>query len=327
MRKNSYWLVALVLTLVAAVVVAGCGQSAETKKTAVKYPEKAITTIAFTGPGGGSDIFNRQSGKALQNVLGKPVVTENRVGGSGAVAMQNAAEAKPDGYTLMGVTNTLLITPIRNNTPKSMNDFVPIARMVLDPMVVYVRVDSKYDTTNFINAIKNGDGSLKVACSQAGSPETISMETLAKKYNGKIHMVPYPDSSKAMPAVLGGDVDAGMGELAELIPQLEAKTIKVVMALTSKRVPSHPDVPTFVENGYADVSVDKFRGWAAPKGTPPEVIKILEDACKKALEDAEYKQTIAKNYQVSAFQGSEEFGKFLKETEDKYRTYFAAQKK
>ena len=327
MRKNKFWVVATVALLIAALALTGCSQSTDTKKAATKYPEKAITTIAFTGPGGGSDLFNRQSGKALQNILGKPVVTENRVGGSGAVAMQNAADAKPDGYTLMGVTNTLLITPIRNTTPKSMNDFIPIARLVLDPLVVYVRADSKYDSEKFVDAIKNGDGSLKVACSQAGSPETISMETLVKKYNGKIHMVPYPDSSKAMPAVLGGDVDAGMGELAELIPQLEAKTIKIVMALTSKRVPSHPDVPTFVEKGYTDVSVDKFRGWAAPKGTPPEIIKILEDACKKSLEDAEYKQTIAKNYQVPAFLGSEDFGKFLKETEDKYRAYFGAQKK
>lgn len=318
--KNRYLVLAVVMLLIAA-LVAGCGQGGD-KKPAAKYPEKAITTVAFTGPGGGSDLFNRQSGKALQAILGKPVVTENRVGGSGAVAMQFAAEAKPDGYTLMGVTNTLLITPIRNQTPKSMNDFVPIARMVLDPMVVYVRADSKYDSESFLAAIKSGDGSLKVACPQAGSPETIAIETLVKKHNGKIHMVPYPDSSKAMPAVLGGDVDASMGELAELIPQIQAKTVKVVMALTSVRIPSHPDVPTFVEKGYADVSVDKFRGWAAPKGTPPEVIKILEDACKKALDDPDYKKTYTNNYQIPAYLGSADFGKFLKETEDKYRVYF-----
>lgn len=326
MKKARYWVVAFAAVLITALIITGCGQSVGTQKT-VKYPEKAITVVAFTGPGGGSDLFSRQSGKALQTILGKPVMTENRVGGSGAVAMQNVAESKPDGYTLIGVTNTLLITPIRNQTPKSMADMIPIARLVLDPMVVYVRADSKYDSNSFLEAIKNGDGSLKVACPQAGSPETIAMETLSKKYNGKIHMIPYPDSSKALPAVLGGDVDASMGELAELIPQLEAKTVKIVMALTTKRIPSHPDMPTFVEKGYADVNVDKFRGYAAPKGTPPEVIKILEEACKKALDDPEYKKTYTNNYQVPAYLGSEEFGKFLKETEDKYRAYFAAQKK
>lgn len=326
MKKTRFWVVALVVMLVAALVVTGCGQSTETKKS-VKYPEKAITVVAFTGPGGGADLFARQSGKALQTILGKPIMTENRVGGSGAVSMQNVAEAKPDGYTLLGVTNTLLITPIRNQTPKSMADLIPIARLVLDPMVVYVRADSKYDSNSFIEAIKNGDGSLKVACPQAGSPETIAIESLVKKHNAKIHMIPYPDTSKALPAVLGGDVDASMGELAELIPQLEAKTVKIVMALTSKRVGSHPDVPTFVEKGFADVSVDKFRGYAAPKGTSPEIIKILEDACKKALDDPDYKKTYTNNYQVPAFMGSEEFGKFLKETEDKYKVYFANQKK
>jgi tripartite-type tricarboxylate transporter receptor subunit TctC len=241
--------------------------------------------------------------------------------------LQNVAESKADGYTLLGTTNTLLITPIRNNTPKSLFDMAPVARLVLDPMVVYVRADSKYDSNSFLEAIKNGDGSLKIACPQAGSPETMAVETLVKKYNGKIHMIPYPDSSKSLPAVLGGDVDATLGEIAELVPQLEAKTVKIVMALTSKRVPSHPDIPTFQEKGYPDVVVDKFRGYSAPKGTPPEVIKILEEALKKSLDDPEYQKVIAKNYQIPAYLGAEDFGKFLKQTEENYKTYFANQKK
>lgn len=332
--KKQAWAILILGAFLLALVVGGCGQSAPSAKSAepqkpvVKYPEKAITALAFTGPGGGADLFARQSGKALQTILGKPFMVENRVGGSGAIAMQTAATANPDGYTLLGITNTLLITPLRNTTPKSMADFVPIARLVLDPMVVYVRADSKYDTNTFLDAIKNGDRSIKIACPQAGSPETMAIETLVKKHNAKgIHMIPYPDTSKVIPAILGGDVDASMSELAELIPQIEAKTVKVVMSLTTKRLEKYPDIPTFVEKGYADVSVDKFRGYAVVKGTPPEVIKILEEAMKKSLDDPDYKKTIATNYQVPAYLGSADFAKFLKETEDKYKVFFTAGKK
>lgn len=326
--KKQVWALLIIGVIVLSVVIGGCGQSADNKKPAAKFPEKAITVLVFTGPGGGSDLFARQSGKALQTILGKPIMVENRVGGSGAIAMQTAATAPPDGHTLLGITNTLLITPLRNTTPKSLADFTPVARLALDPMVVYVRADSKYDTNSFLEAIKNGDRSVKIACPQAGSPETMAIETLVKKHNAKgIHMIPYPDTSKVIPAILGGDVDASMSELAELIPQIEAKTVKVIMALTTKRLEKYPDIPTFVEKGFTDVSVDKFRGYAAPKGTPPEVVKILEEACKKALDDPDYKKTMATNYQVPAFLGSEDFAKFLKETEDRYKVFFAADKK
>lgn len=294
---------------------------------AAKYPEKAITIVAFTAPGGGGDIFARQCGKALQNILGKPVITENRPGGSGAIAMQFAATARPDGYTLLGVTNTLLITPLRQDTPKRMDDFLPVARLVLDPMVLYVRADSKYTTDSFLQEVKSGDGSLKIGCPQAGSSETIAIEALKKQYGGKIHMVPFTDSTKAMTAVLSGDVVASMGELAELNPQLLAKTVKVLFALTSKRIPQYADMPTFVEKGYPNVVTDKFRGIVAPKGTPAEVIKILEEACKKSLDDPEYKKTYTNNLQTPAFLGAADFGKFMKEWENRYKAYFDSVKK
>lgn len=294
---------------------------------AAKYPEKAITIVCHTAPGAGADIFAREGGKALQNILGNPVVIENRPGGSGAIAMQFAAGARPDGYTLLMATNTLLLTPIRQATPKKMDDFTPVARIVLDPMVLYVRADSKYDEISFLQEVKSGAGNLKIGCPQAGSPETIAIEALVKQYGGKIHMVPYPDGAKSMTAVLSGDVDASMGELAEIAPQLLGKTIKIMLSLTSQRVPQYPDVKTFAEKGYPNVVVDKFRGFVAPKGVSSEIIKILEGACKKALDDPGYKKTYTNNLQTPAYQNAQDFGKFMKEQENRYRAYFASQKK
>jgi putative tricarboxylic transport membrane protein len=294
---------------------------------AAKYPEKPITIVSHSAPGAGADIFARQCGKALQKLLGKPVITEDRPGGSGAIAMQFAAGARPDGYTLLGVTNTLLLTPIRQATPKKMDDFMPIARLVMDPMVLYVRADSKYDANSFLQEVKSGDGNLKIGCAQAGSPEYMAIEVLVKQYGGKIHMVPYPDGAKSMTAVLGGDMVASMAELAELNPQLLGKTVKILFALTSQRIPQYPDTQTFVEKGYPNVVIDKFRGLVAPKGTSPEIIKILEGACRKALDDPEYKKTYTNNLQTPAYQNAQDFGTFMKDQESRYKAYFDSQKK
>jgi putative tricarboxylic transport membrane protein len=321
MMNKRFWIGVVAGAILSVFMISGIALAA------AKYPEKPITIVAFTAPGGGGDLFARQSGKGLQNILGKTIITENRPGGSGAIAMQFAATARPDGYTLLGVTNTLLITPLRQETPKRIDDFIPIARVVLDPMVLYVRADSKYDTNSFLNEIKNGDGNLKIGCPQAGSPETIAIEALKKQYGGKLHMVPFTDSTKAMTSVLGGDVVASMGELAELNPQLLAKSVKILFGLTSKRIPQFPDMPTFVELGFPNVVTDKFRGLAAPKGTPPEVIKILEEACKKVLDDPDYKKLYTNNLQTPAYLNGPDFGKFMKEQEARYKAYFDAQKK
>jgi len=319
--SKRFWMGLAVGVITVGFLIGGAGPAE------AKYPEKPVTIVAFTGPGGGGDLFARQAGRGLQNVLGKPIMTENRPGGSGAIAMQFAATARPDGYTLLGVTNTLLITPLRQETPKRISDFIPIARMVLDPMVLYVRADSKYDANSFLNEVKNGDGNLKIGCPQAGSPETIAIEALKKQYGGKLHMVPFTDSTKAMTAVLGGDVVASMGELAELNAQILAKSVKILFALTTKRIPQFPDMPTFVEKGYPNVVTDKFRGLVAPKGTPPEVIKILEDACKKALDDPDYKKLYTNNLQSPAYLNGQEFGAFMKEQEARYKAYFDSLKK
>ncbi|NLI91793.1 MAG: tripartite tricarboxylate transporter substrate binding protein [Peptococcaceae bacterium] len=320
MRKISTLVISILLVLV---LVAGCANQPAAAPAKEKFPNKAISLVAHTAPGGGGDVFARQLGKAIQTATGNTVVIDNRSGGSGAVALQYVAESKPDGYTLLGITDTMIITPINNNIPKDLSSFKPVARVVLDPNVLYVRADSKWTADSMLEAIFKGKQNIKWAASQAGTPETAVIDTLIKKHNAKISSVLMGDGSKALTAVLGGDVEASVAEIAEIKPQLDAKQVKILMSFNSQRNPASPDIPTFAEKGYPDLSIDKFRGIAAPKDTPDEIVKILEDAIKKALEDPEYKKTYTANMQIPAFQGSAEFQKTITAKTELYKKAFA----
>jgi putative tricarboxylic transport membrane protein len=288
----------------------------------VDFPTKTVTLVAHTAPGGGADVFARQSGKALQNVLGKTVVIDNRSGGSGAIALQYAAEAKPDGYTVLSITDTMIITPLNNQIPKDLTAFKPVSRLVVDPNVLYVKADSKWTLDSMLEAITKGSANVKWAASQAGTPETMAMETLISKYKAKINSVMMGDGSKAITAVLSGDCEASIAEVAEILPQLQAKQLKVLAVFNSQRIPAMNDIPTMAEKGYPDLVLDKFRGYAVPKDTPDEIVKILEDSFKKVLEDPDYKKTYTNNMQIPAYQGSADLQKTIDAKRATYKTAF-----
>lgn len=313
------------ILLAGTLLLAGCASkpAAAPSPAAPKtdFPTKTVTLVAHTAPGGGADVFARQSGKAIQNVLGKTVVIDNRSGGSGAIALQHVADAKPDGYTVLAITDTMIITPLKNQVPKDLSYFKPVARMVVDPSVLYVKADSKWTLDSLLEAIIKGDKNVKWAASQAGTPETMAIDTLIKKYNAKINSVMMGDGSKAITAVLSGDCEASIAEVAEIVPQLDAKQLRVLAVFNSQRIPAMNDIPTMVEKGYPDLVLDKFRGYAVPKDTPDDIVKILEDAIKKALEDPDYKKTYTNNMQIPAFQGSADLQKTL---DEKKATYTAA---
>ena len=298
------------------------GSSSAPATAKVDFPSKTVTLVAHTAPGGGADVFARQSGKALQNVLGKTVVIDNRSGGSGAIALQYAADAKSDGHTVLAITDTMIITPLNNQIPKDLSSFKPVARLVVDPNVLYVKADSKWTLDSMLEAITKGSTNVKWASSQAGTPETMATDILINKYKAKINSVMMGDGSKAITAVLSGDCEASIAEVAEILPQIEAKQLKVLAVFNSQRIPSMNDIPTMSEKGYPDLVLDKFRGYAVPKDTPDDVVKILEDSFKKVLDDPDYKKIYTNNKQIPSFLGAADFQKSIDAKRAIYKTAF-----
>jgi tripartite-type tricarboxylate transporter receptor subunit TctC len=141
---------------------------------------------------------------------------------------------------------------------------------------------------------------------------------LVERY-GLRNIVPVPvqDGGAGVTSVLGGHLVASLAEPAEIGAQIEAKQVRVLATFTTKRMPQMPDVPTFNELGY-DVAIDKFRGIAAPKGTPKDVVAKLEKALKQVLDSPDYKKVYDANFQIPNFIGSDEFAKFLVKKEASY---------
>jgi putative tricarboxylic transport membrane protein len=286
------------------------------------WPTKPVTIVSHTAAGGGMDVFLRELAPLLQKQLGQPVVIENRAGGSGATAIQYVAGQPTDGYTLLGLTDTLVITPIKSATPKGMADVTPVAMTVTDPSMFFVRADSKYKTAKELFDAAKAGTRIPVAVSNVGSPEAMALEALIKDHGMKgFVMVPNDAGAEGLTQLLGGQVEVAMGEPAESMAQIKANQIRAIVTFNTKRLPSMPNVPTTGDEGYP-VVIDKFRGFGAPKGVPDDVIKAMEAAVKRMFDSPEYKAMAEKNNQIPTFLGSADFAKFLAEKDQKYRAYF-----
>ncbi len=287
---------------------------------AAKYPTKTIVIVTHTGPGGGNDVLFRHFAVPLQEILGVPIVIENRTGGGSAVAVSYIARANPDGYIIGGESSTMHTPPLLSNTEHGVWDLAPIARMYIDPLYLFVRADSPFMTIqDFIAYAKGNPNKLKIGGGTPGAGEHLVTYEMMKKVGIKVNQVPFESGGDALTALLGGHVDAAIGEPGETLGQLEAKQIRPLVVFTKKPVPSL-GVPTMLELGY-DVFFEKYRAIVAPKGLPQDVVDILVDAVKKAMEEPKFSAWAGKASLQPAFLGPEGFGKAMQEYDEQLKAY------
>lgn len=294
--------------------------AAAAPKETVKWPTKAVTFITHTNPGAGGDLFNRAVAKAAEKVWGQPVVVENRPGGSGANAFIALKNAKPDGYTLMGQTPTLITATMTNKMPVTYKDFPPVARMVIDIMVLYAKADAPWkDGKAFFDDAKANPGKLRVGGGSVGSTDNFMVDQAELSSGGKIEYVPFESGAEVVAAVAGGHIAAGAGEYAEILPQVEAKKLKVLAVAANSRVPGI-DAPTFKEQGIDSV-MEKFRGFFAPGGTPKEVVDAVAAQLKKVHETDDFQNWAKMGNMVLAYQGPDDFAKAVEADASKFQAF------
>lgn len=288
----------------------------------VKFPTKPIIIVVHPNPGGGSDIMSRQLAKASEDLFKQPVVVENKVGGSGAVASAYVAKAAPDGYTLYGVTPTQLITPLLRNLPVTYKNFTPICRIHLDPLLIFVRKDSPFkNIQDLIEHARKNPGKQNWSTGSAGSLDQMAAVIFQKVTQTKIAAVPFESGADAMVATLGGHMDAGIDDLGGVSTQYEAGQVRVLATFTPNRAEQIKDVPTFKELGH-DVVVIKWRGVWGPKGMSKDVVELLETTFKKAIEKPSFVTYLKNGGMVPAFMGSDEFTKFVDIENEKLKSFY-----
>ena len=278
------------------------------------YPSHAITVVSPFPPGGVSDTITRPLDAALEVVLKQPVVLENKAGAAGAVGAQFVAAARPDGYTLL--THRVDFRFCRGRqivrpTPKFTNaDFIPIARIVADPIVMIANKD--LHTKPSRSGRGRYDQPEKLLYSSSGLYGASHIPTvLFAKSAGDLQMrhLPTNGGGPAVTAVLGGNVNFFLSPTSIALPHIRAGKVNALAVSSAKRTKSLPDVPTFKEQGY-DLEYYFWVGLFTPKGTPAPIVNTLRQAVDKAAHSKQFLDTLDNLGQELAYMDQPEFAKF-----------------
>jgi len=275
------------------------------------FPQRGTVEITVLFPAGSSaDVTARLLADGIARQLGANVIVVNRPGAGGAIGYRHVAGQKPDGYSLVWNSNSISTTFHSGMLPFNYEAFDAVAQVLVESPVIAVRGDAKWKTLGELVADgKSRPKGITVANSGVGSHTHISSVALSKTAGIEVVDVPF-GAAQVVPSLLGGQVDAVVQLPAALAGNVKAGQVRLLAALTAKRDPAFPDVPTARELGF-DVTLEAWRGIAVPKGTPKPVIAALEAAIRKTVETAEFAQGCERIGARPAFLGSDEFGKLI----------------
>lgn len=280
---------------------------------AQQYPNKPVTVTVGYGPGSGMDLCVRALTSASEKYFGQPFVIVNSAGGAGSVAFSIVAKQRSDGYHLMGNSTTgLLYVPHLRNVPYTLQDFVPIAIFAKTPHKgIMVRSDSPWKTLkDFVAYGKKNPGKITYAHGGVGQVMHVGAEAVAAKEGIQWTGIPYKSSVESVMALLGGHVDMASAGIHENQDHVVAGKIRVLAILDDERCHLAPNVPTLLEAGYG-FSAELYVWIAAPKGTPPGVVKALDEAFRKGMKDPQFVQAMKNLDNEIFYRNSEDTKKYL----------------
>ncbi len=275
----------------AAAVAIAFGQSALAQG---KFPERAITIVVPSAPGGSTDFTARLIAEPLSRALGQPVVVENKAGASGNIGNQQVAKAKPDGYTLLlaysgyQVGNPHLFKKAGWDPIK---DFAPVAMLTRAPQVVAARGNLPVNNLRELVAFaKANPDKLNYASSGNGSIQHIAGELFKQMTGTSLTHVPYKGAGPAVQDLLGGQVDLFFTTPASVVSHIKADKLKGLAVTSNSRLSSLPQVPTTRESDLKDFTLDSWFALYAPAGTPNEVVQQLNAEIVKILASPDVKK-------------------------------------
>lgn len=283
----------------------------------VPFPKRGPVEVTVLFPAGTSaDVTARVLAQGMVKTLGANVIAVNRPGAGGAIGYKYVASQKPDGYSLVWNSNSISTSYHSGQLPFDYKTFDPVARVLLESVVVAVRSDGKWKTLKALIAdARAHPEEVTVANSGVGSHTHISSVALFKAANVKVTDVPYA-AAQIVPNLVGGHVIAAVQFPAALAASVQSGRLRLLATLTAQRDPAFPDVPTARELGL-DIALDAWRGIAVPKGTPQGVVAVLEKAIREAVENPEFTATAGKLYARPGFLPAAQFGKLIA-SEDAY---------
>lgn len=258
------------------------------------FPTKPIELVVPFQPGGGTDALARAFADATRKHMPQSMIIVNKPGASGAIGWQDVINAKPDGYRLAVVTVEVTTLPHMGLAKFSYEDLTPIARLNADQAAITVRADAPWNTIEeFLAAAKKESGKISMGNAGNGSIWHLAAAALEDKTGTKFNHTPFQGAGPAVLALMGGHIDAVAVSPAEVTTYVQAGKLKTLAVMAEQRVKGFDKVPTLKERNI-DLVIGTWRGIAAPKNTPPEVVGYLKELSRKSAHEPAFREVLAK---------------------------------
>jgi tripartite-type tricarboxylate transporter receptor subunit TctC len=279
-----------------------------------QYPEKPITILVGYDVDSVGDQVARGLAEAAKKHLAKPILVVNRPGASGTLAISEALAAEPDGYTLgMGTIGNLTVQPQRTKLSYGAPDtYVPVAKLVSYPNLLIIRTNGPWNSASeFLNYARAHPEQVTVGVPGVATIAHLNIEQLNLAARVKLKAA-YYDGPKQVAAAISGQIDAANAGPAPVVPHLRSRAAVALGVFGERRLPLFPEVPTFKELGF-DVTLGTAQTLVAPRGTPASVVKILDEAIRKALAEPTFVSLAEKTENTIDYKGPEAFAAELRQ--------------
>ena len=281
--------------LVAGAVLTALAASLSVPIAAQTYPSKPVRLIVPFAPGGFTDVVARILGQRLSVSMGQQFIIENKAGAGSTIGTDFVAKAAPDGYTLVMISTTHVISPwIYKSMPYDpIKSFVPVTKLVDSPYVLLVnpKVPAR-NVQEFIALAKASPDTLRYASSGNGSSQHLMGGLFASLTGTKLQHVPYRGSCGAATDLVAGVVESSFAGVPNALAQVPAGRLRALAVTTAKRIPQLPDVPTLQEAGVPGYEASVWLALLAPAGTPRDIVNRLNAEVAKLMESGETRKAL-----------------------------------
>jgi len=278
------------------------------------YPTHPIRMIVPFPPGGPIDTMGRMVANDLSSRLGQQVIVDNRAGAGSTLGTKAAAAAEHDGYTLLfGSSGSLAVAPAlyQSLDVDPLKAFAPVAKVALLPHVFVVSNALPVKTVKeFVDYAKAHPGQLNFGAGLGTPPHLLSTLFVTKAGIDAVY-VPYKGAAPSLTDLLANRTQFTIDALISLYPLIKDGKVRALAIARGERWPELPDVPTLVESGFPDFTIDAWTGVVVPAGTPKEIVATLNRAINAGLQSPESKAGLAKFNAIAATGSPQDFGAFL----------------
>lgn len=320
--KRTALLCVLALAFTQAAFARGAADPAD---AVANFPSRPITIIVPPAAGGGTDVLVRAMAPALGEILGTNVIVQNRPGAGGAIGFSSGARERPDGYHIIALVPELIAVPHVASVDFTFRDFDLISMVNSTFGTLSVHANAPYQTVQeFVEYAQRNPGTLRFSNSGIGGNWHVLAAAFAAQAGIDVIHVPFDGGGPSAIAVAGAHVEATTASAQEMDVHVRAGNIRILCIFSPERDPAFPDIPTGAEVGFPDPILTIFRGFGVPRGTHPEIIRILDEAFQQVLARPDIINFMQTNHFTIDYRNAEDFLALIEREDAIYRDQAAA---